>query len=223
VGIADRVYVSATGDNYDASRLVLLDCIRQLTVQGEPIAMVPNRDTLIIAGSEDPQGLGIMASLAAEAFGKPRPMTALAFRLEADEWIPWMPDRSCSAYKQFQTLRVQSIGQEYTDQKELLEQSLSRQGEDLFVASFMAVRHNASGEIRSFSSWADGVPTLLPVTDQIAFIREGEEPILVNWQQAEQVIGHLLVPQDLYPQRVRVEEFPSSAELRRLRSLVQDA
>jgi uncharacterized protein YtpQ (UPF0354 family) len=221
VGIADRAYVSATGDNYDASRLILLDAIRQLTVQGEHVAMVPNRDTLIITGSDDDEGLAIMASLAEDAFRKPRPMTALAFRLEGDEWTPWQPQRACPAFKQFQALRAQSIGQEYTDQKDLLEKSLERQHDEVFVASFMAMRNSTTGEIISFCSWADGVPTLLPRTDRIAFIREESEPILVDWEQAEQVVGHLISPQDIYPERVRVDDFPSPDEYARLKSMAE--
>ena len=223
VGIADRAYVSATGDNYDASRLILLDAIRQLTVQGDYVAMVPNRDTLIITGSDDDEGLSIMATLADDAFRKPRPMTALAFRLEGDEWTPWQPPRSAAAYKQFQALRAQSIGQEYTDQKELLEKSLRMQDEDVFIASFMAMRNNTSGEIVSFCSWADGVATLLPRTDRIAFVREHSDPILVAWERAEQVVGHLITPQDIYPERVRVDDFPSPEEFERLKSLAEPA
>ena len=194
---------------------------QQLTVQGEHVAMVPNRDTLIITGSEDDEGLGIMASLAEEAFRKPRPMTALAFCLEGDEWAPWQPSRRSPAFKQFQALRAQSIGQEYTDQKDLLEKSLRRREEELFVASFMAMRNNNTGEIISFCSWADGVPSLLPRTDRIAFLREGSEPILVDWEKAEQIVGHLISPQDMYPERVRVDEFPSEQEYARLKTVAE--
>ncbi len=221
VGIADRAYVSATGDNYDASRLILLDAIRQLTVQGEYVAMVPNRDTLIVTGSEDHDGLAIMASLADDAFKKPRPMTALVFRLEGDDWIPWQPLRSCPVFKQFQALRAQSLGQEYTDQKELLERSLQRREEDLFIANFMAMRNNTSGEIVSFCSWAEGVASLLPRTDRIAFVREGADPVLVAWEKAEQIIGHLILPQDIYPERIRVDDFPTAEEYDQLKAFAE--
>jgi hypothetical protein len=222
VGIADRAYVSATGDNYDASRLILLDSIRQLTVQGDYVAMVPNRDTLIITGSDDDEGLGIMASLAEEAFKKPRPMTAMVFRLEGDEWAPWLPERESAAYKTLHLMRAQSLGQEYTDQKELLDKQFEREEEKLFVASYMAIRHKTSGEIISFCSWADGVASLLPRTDRIAFLREGSEPMLVAWDKAEQVVGHLFSPQEIYPERVRVDEFPTADELERLKALADD-
>ena len=40
----DGVYFSAVGDNYDASRLVMLDLIRKFQVRGDYVAMVPNRE-----------------------------------------------------------------------------------------------------------------------------------------------------------------------------------
>src|SRR5436853_346163 len=49
----EGVYISATGDNYDASRLMMLDLVRKMPVRGDYIAMVPNRDTLVITGSDD--------------------------------------------------------------------------------------------------------------------------------------------------------------------------
>ena len=59
--------MSATKDGYDASRLLLSDLVRQFEVRGEMIAMVPNREDLLITGSEDEDGLRGMLSLAAEA------------------------------------------------------------------------------------------------------------------------------------------------------------
>ena len=61
-----------TGDCYDASRLLLLDTIRQFRVKGDYIAMVPNRDTLIVTGAEDADGLKAMVGLAKDAVQKPR-------------------------------------------------------------------------------------------------------------------------------------------------------
>src|SRR5262245_58167251 len=68
----EGVYISATADNYDASRLVLLDLVRKMPVRGDYVAMVPNRDTLVVTGSEDPAGLELMGKVAEESFQKPR-------------------------------------------------------------------------------------------------------------------------------------------------------
>lgn len=50
----DSAYALTNGDAYDATRLVVLDFIHQLEVKGDVIAMVPNRERLYVAGSDDP-------------------------------------------------------------------------------------------------------------------------------------------------------------------------
>jgi hypothetical protein len=44
-------------DNYDPARLLLLDKIRQPKIKGDPVILIPNRDSLLLTGSKDPKGL----------------------------------------------------------------------------------------------------------------------------------------------------------------------
>src|SRR6202011_4912262 len=62
--IGKGCYAFATGDSYDACRLLLPSRVEQLRVTGDLIAMVPNRDSLLVTGSDDAQGLKIMVELA---------------------------------------------------------------------------------------------------------------------------------------------------------------
>ena len=62
--IAPGVWRSPWRDNYDASRLLLTDLIEGYQVDGDPVVMVPNRDTLLLTGSTDEAGLAVMASAA---------------------------------------------------------------------------------------------------------------------------------------------------------------
>jgi len=73
------VWVSPWRDNRDASRLVLTDLLQAHHVKGDHVAMVPNRDTLIVTGSGDEAGLAHMAMLAEEALDHGRPISCLAF------------------------------------------------------------------------------------------------------------------------------------------------
>src|SRR5947209_12413605 len=65
--IGEGCYAFATGDSYDACRLLLPSRMAELRVTGEMVAMVPNRDTLLVAGTEDDLSLKIMADLAEKA------------------------------------------------------------------------------------------------------------------------------------------------------------
>ena len=216
-----RVYASASGDNYDASRLVLLDLVRRFEVQGEHVAMVPNRDTLVVTGSDDPQGLEIMAKIAKESFEKPRPISTVALRLEGDEWCPWLPPEDSPLFAEFHELRLRTVGAEYNDQKELLDAVHQQTGQQVMVVPFGALQNKETGRVTSYSVWCEGVESLLPQTDAVLFFRpEGGEANKIvaggDWQHVQQIVGDLMEPLGLYPERYRVRQFPSEGQLARI-------
>jgi hypothetical protein len=213
--IDERIYISATGDCYDASRMLLLDFVRQMKVRGDPIAMIPNRDNLVITGSDDPRGLELAADWVENALKQPRPITGMAFRLSGDEWGVWCPPRGHPQHARFRRLYLQSLGQDYAEQKELLEKLHRKTGEDLFVASFSALERE--GEMFSYAVWSKDVASLLPRTDRVAFLRASDDrPMLVAWERVEEIAGELLEPVDMYPERFRVIDFPDESQLARL-------
>lgn len=216
-----RVYASASGDNYDASRLMLLDLIRRFDVRGDHVAMVPNRDTLIVTGAKDDEGLAIMCKIAKESFDKPRPISTIALRLEGDEWTPWLPAEDTPHFADLRELRLRTIGAEYNDQKELLDAMHDQAGEDVYVASFSALQNKETGRVTSYSVWSEGVHALLPQTDAVMFFRptapdNGKIVAGATWEHVRQVVGDLMEPLGLYPERYRVREFPSAAQLERI-------
>jgi Protein of unknown function (DUF1444) len=215
----EGVYISATADNYDASRLVMLDLVRKMPVRGDYVAMVPNRDTFVVTGSEDAAGLELMGKVAEESFQKPRPISTVALRLVGDEWESWLPDPSSPVFGKLHKLRLRTIGMEYNDQKELLDQIHEQEGKDLFVASFSAVQHKETGRITSYSVWSDGVLTLLPETDDVILLKPdptAEKVEVVasgSFERVREVAGDLMQPLGTYPERYRVLEFPSQRQL----------
>ena len=204
----EGAYLSATGDSYDASRLLLTDIIRQFKVKGDPVAMIPNRENLVVVGSEDAEGLSGMLKMATEALKQPRPISGIALRLDGDEWVPWLPDVSHPLYKDFQRLHLQSLGQDYAEQKDLLDKLHEKKGEDVFVASFSAIQA-PDGRVFSYATWTETTNSLLPKTDALVLGRVGGEPRMVEWQKVMDVAGDLMEPLDIYPPRYRVREFPS--------------
>jgi hypothetical protein len=223
----DGVYISATGDNYDASRLLLTDMVQQFEVRGDPIAMLANRDTLILTGAENAAGLKAMAVRARQVMEEPRPIWAVPLRLIDDEWSEWLPPMGHVLYREFATLRLQSLGQQYAEQKELLDAHYLKTGQDLFVGSFSGVLDSQTGEVKSYCVWSEGVQTLLPHTDLVYFFRpdESDESVVtaVPWNLVEDELGPSLERQELYPPRYLVRSFPSQAQLRRLYRNVRSA
>ena len=197
----------------DAYRLLLLDSIRQMPVKGDHVAMVPNRDTLIVTGAEDEEGLKGMIALAKDALQQPRMISGLAFCLVGDEWLPWLPDASHPTYGELRTLQVQSHGQDYSEQKSLLDRLHEKTKQDIFVASFSAMEHKDTKELTTYCVWSRGVLALLPRTDLIAFVQEGKDPLMAKWDRVAEVVGHLMEPLDIYPQRFQVSDFPTDEQL----------
>ncbi len=214
------VYLSATGDSYDASRLLLTDAIRQFQVKGDHVAMIPNRENLIVGGSEDVEGLAGMVKLAAKALEDPRPISGIALRLDGDEWTPWLPPPSHPSYKEFQRLQLESLGQDYAQQKTMLDKLHAKNGEDVFVSTFSAIQ-SPDGRLFSYGTWTADVDPLLPKTDTVVFIRVGEEPTMVEWQRMVDVVGDLMEPLDVYPPRFRVRGFPSKEQLAAMGNLLK--
>jgi hypothetical protein len=211
-------YVFTTNDGYDSSRLVLLDLVRQFEVDGDYIAMAPGREMLIVTGSEDAAGLEAMIALAKKAFDQPRTVSGAALRLDGDEWTRWLPEADHPHYEAFHGLWLRSQGQDYAEQKDLLDKLHESRGEDLFVASFSVAQHKETGKRINFCVWADGAVTLLPRTEQIVLGTLSQTPLVAAWEKVEAVAGELMTPLDMYPERYRVAEFPSDEQLATIRS-----
>lgn len=218
--IDDHTYVSATGDHYDASRMLLPELIQELSVVGDPVAMIPNRDRLLLTGSEDNQGIESVALVAQQLLAHPRPLSGMAFVYRHEEWQPWLPHRDHAAYATLKMLFLQTLQQDYQEQHELLETWLPRQQPGVQCAEYRM--HGAGGRQPpiSYCVWQQGQSWLLPKTDRVCLLPAGKrsdhplvETLSCSWEHLENVVGDLLEEQDLYPARYRVREFPSARQL----------
>jgi len=50
-------YRSSWEDNLDGSRMLLPGILQRLKLRGDPVVVLPNRDTLLVVGDQDPEGL----------------------------------------------------------------------------------------------------------------------------------------------------------------------
>ncbi len=224
--IVEGVWQSAWRDNHDIARILLPDFIRRHKVQGDPVVLLPNRDTLLLTGSDDEAGLGAIAALAEEALQLPRPMNGMALTLRGDAWVPFLLEADHPEFARYRLLWIRSVGQDYEEQKELLNEANEKADIDVFVAAFKARQNNETGDIHSYSVWSKGVVTLLPRTDEIFFyIPRGEEKgdIVARgaWNDVIEVCGNLMEPDENYPQRFRVASFPDETQLKAIQSREQ--
>lgn len=222
---AGDLYAVVSGDSYDSSRMVITDFIRSLEVAGDTIAMVPNRETLYVCGSEDANGLAMMAQLTKENIQHERNISGMAFRLHGDEWEVWLPPDEHPSHQIFQELYVRSLAQTYAEQKDLLDKRHEREKTDVFVATYSAMQ-NKAGRVASYCMWSDGIESLLPKTDQIFFFRPNapEDKQLAargDWDHVRSIVGDLMEQQETYPERWRVREFPNVELLEKIGMMSQ--
>jgi hypothetical protein len=211
-----HLYAVTTGDSYDASRLLLRDMLRRFHVQGEHIVMAPHRDALLVTGSDDEDGLGMMAALAEEAFEHPRYLSCTPLRLAGDDWVSWSPPHNHPHLPKFRLLEVKSLFTNYERQKELLDALHQKDGTDVYVGKYGAVKDDR-GTVFSYGLWPDGTETLLPKTNKVFFIQEGEDVVAGGeWDRVHAVVGHLMEETDMYPIRFRVRGFPSDEQLAKI-------
>jgi hypothetical protein len=194
--------------------MVALDLIRQFEVEGDYLAMAPNRERLYVTGTDNREALEILLKFVEEDLSNERFISGMAFRLVGDEWQSWLPPEGHELRLRFNQLRLQTIGQNYADQAEMLNKRHQRDGVDIFVASYSGITDKATGNMTSYCMWSDGVEALLPETDEVMFATRDNGEIKMaaraDWQKVRQLAGHLMEPQELYPERWRVREFPDA-------------
>jgi hypothetical protein len=216
--VAPGVWMSPWRDNYDPSRMLLIDYIRHHDTKGDPVVMVPNRDTLLLTGSKHSAGLTKLVEMAESSYEHPRALSGIAFRLtDEDEWVPFLPSTQHPRYMKYRMLQVKTIGSDYAEQKANLDELHEQTGKDIFVAGFFAISRQDTG-IRTYCVWGEGVLAFLPKTDYIYFVRAregqpGQVAASVPWADAERVLGDRIKPVGIYPERYLVEGFPTEQEI----------
>lgn len=216
------VYTSPYHDALDASRLLLPELFTALQLKGAPVAIAPTHDLLFVTGDGDAAGLHKIATWAEEALSEPRALTALAFRLEGNQWMPWMPPRKHRAWPKMQMLRLQTTAAAYARQKEVLEHLLDATGRDIVVVPLRAFR-TEKGDVFTASAWVENLEALLPETDRLDFIRPAPDDApqaaqvwSTTFEVARRTLGELMEPTGDTPQRYRVRGFPSAAQLEQM-------
>jgi hypothetical protein len=215
------LYLSDWQDSHDATRLMLTDNIRKLAVKGHHLAMIPNRDLLMIADSNNEAALLEMAARTRALMDQPRFMTATVFRLVGDQWRPHQFAQSHPLRFAFEQLDRRYLVQCYSQQKDGLQ---SEVGEELFVAKQTAFVRKGDDEeaFLTYCVWTKTVVSLLPQSDFVIFIELDDDkatPVKVSWADAMSIAGELMKPYGVFPERYRVDEFPDAVKLQQLRNI----
>jgi hypothetical protein len=212
------VYYSHNLDGHDASRLLLLDEIRSLHVEGDPIAVTPTPYTLMVTGSADLRGLKSMLTNVQKLFQRVQAhVSFIPLQLIRDEWKSWSPAPDHPLYDDYNNLRVLSLARDYAVGNKILNKLCDKRDRG-FVASYKVAEEPYSGRLFTFASWAGGISSWLPRTDIIGFtkIQDKKRGLFQNrayrWDQAFPVVGHRMKPLGIDPPWYEVTTFPTEDE-----------
>lgn len=211
-------------DSYEASRLLLPGYLASFRgkVSGTPIAIVPHRTLVLIAGDGDPQIARLAQTAEAEFTASPRSVSAGLYTLREDDAVvplhlPREHPLHATVERGHQLLHATC----YADQKTQLEARFEQAGTDVFVATFKLMENAQTKALTSFTTMTRGVASLLPRADRLCFVPlEGGEPFLVDWDAAmARAAACFQAAPEYDPPRVRTVAWPDDAKIAELRRL----
>ena len=172
--LGEGTFVTTCGDHYDASRILIPDFFTQLPVKGHPVAIVQARSAVLVTGSEDMEGLAMIAGFALEDFDQNERAVALSpIELVDGQWRPFgiLPQHP----QALRNLVPHQLAWAYNATQQAVQTML---GEDIYVASALMV--DQDGRNATAATWAAGVPTACPLVDALIIAEDGELPMLTR-------------------------------------------
>lgn len=216
-------WIVATRDSYEACRLLVPGWLASFRgrVEGEPVAIVPQRSMLLVSGDARPEQIEWLLDKAEGEFNEsnrrlsPAPYSANA----AGQVVPYVPGPDHPLAQKVRIAHEKLALYEYGAQKEALEAAHEADGTDVFVASYQ-VFQAPDGRIRSMAVWTKTVDTYLPRAESVMLVElgdgEGAAPKHTVQVPFEAVEARLTPVPGLHPVRYQTGEFPDEAELQAL-------
>lgn len=211
----DSLVFSSTGDNYDSSRILLMDQIGGMELPGDPIAIVPNRDTLAVAGLDDPNAVEMLLTMHQKTYQEEgRSLSPLPLRYQDGHWIDWVPPTNHRLRPLYDSSHNLFLTELYGEQRALMEEIQQFDPEVPFLASVMTLQKHESEPPVTMTVWSLGVDSLLPKTQLITFFDGDEVVASGEWGYVVSIVGDLLQREEgYYPERYYVFDFPTDQQL----------
>ena len=218
---APDVYVGRWGDSYESARMLLTDLVYRLSVDGDPVVFVPNRNSFWVTGKDNPTALAKLLQLGEKSHFGAHPLSPNLYSLDDGMWRLYIPN-DVALRKSWLAIKRRRDALDYTQQKESLDAIHEKEDRYIFVANCRIFERKDGTGLMSACSWARGVDSLLPKTDYLFFVvdPDAEDIVQLPWGDALPIVGSLLEEQpDLKPIRYRVRSFPDERQLKELRTL----
>jgi len=196
------------GPQFDPCLWLVDGLVGSLGVNGDLVMVTPVRGFTLV-GRDDSATLTVFAGVIVDMLEAGQWLESVtACRLDAGRWVAVDWGSSGVAERLTRPLTRLFSDQLYGRQKPLLEALHSRQGDDVFVASYK-VMQGQDGQVFSMASWGEGVATLLPVVDVVNLVKQDFSQRSVPWEQLISVTNGSVENCGLLPERFKAVVFPS--------------
>ncbi|AGC48917.1 hypothetical protein MYSTI_07645 [Myxococcus stipitatus DSM 14675] len=214
-------------DSYETSRLLLPGFLASFAgrVSGRPIAVIPTRSTLVIAGDQDAATVSRLCELGEREFdASARSISPALYTVDdAGRVVPYRRPGQDALALRIRRTHVRLAMGEYTAQKEFLDEQHEAKEVDLFVASYGALVREKDESPLSWCSWSDDVDALLPETDVVVLALGEEDLVPVPFSVVQRLApGCLTRVPELWPVRYRTTAWPQPKVLEQLRAAAVD-
>ena len=126
------VYRGEWADSYDSSRILLTELIYRLSVDGDPVAFVPNRDLLWVTGTNNSAGLAALLKGGLEShFKMGHPLSPDLYVLVDGTWKVHVPEDK-SLREMWMKIKRQRDAIDYSQQQKLLNEIHEKEDIDIF-------------------------------------------------------------------------------------------
>jgi len=192
------------------------------SVKGNPIAIIPHQDLLMVSGDAEPGAVERMLEIARREYesGERRSLSRGIYTVDDEgRVIPFLPgELEHPLHDQIHLAHLQTAAEEYAVQKRALDERHRRSGIDCFVASYQILQ-NPDGQVLSWTAWPPAGEVLLAEAEWLAFMIPTVLVGLALWGDVMTIAGGCFEREpNLEPARWRAVRHPTGAELEKLRA-----
>jgi hypothetical protein len=225
VGRAGQIAIVMGPDGYTSSWLAAPSKLYRIAsdVAPEVVAVAASRDSLILVDVADlPATVKVMEEELKTYQEAPRQLSPVPYRVTATGVEVWDPPRNHPARPLVEKAQRFLANVEYNQQGSVLDERLTKAGEDVYVASY-SLSGLPDGSIWSWAVWVKQVTNgLLPQVDVVVMGDNDhkDDKFGVRWADAIRLAADSLVVEPAFdPPRWRYRAWPPAATVAALRSV----
>ncbi len=194
--VDDHIWRSSYGDDYDFARVVAAGDSLRLPSGSDAFFYAPSHSVVLMSDSQQQDVIQKMLDIGEHESQDHRPLSQNLWHFNSEtQWTKWLPEPNGSlAHLQAYRELINS----YSEQKNLLDDLLKKNGEDSFVASYQV--YEKDGHYRSMCVYTLNVPSYLPRTEWVTIFDAdlGDQGNIVGemaWQDFVNAIGEEVMPE----------------------------